>query len=63
MAKPHDRDNPWNTLTETQKRRVKLRCKGWRLRDIAALEGVSRQAISQCCKRAKRVVKALADVI
>ena len=53
----------WDALTETQKRRVVLRLRGWTLAEIAEAEGVSHQAVAQTIQRAEKTVGAIADVV
>ena len=53
-------DNPWDSLTPTQQRRVKMRLAGWTFLQIANSEGVSKQAVFDSWARAVQKIPGLA---
>lgn len=58
-----DPDNPWDSLTETQKRRLHLRFRGFSLRQIARLEGVHFTSIRESLLGCANKITSLPDIL
>ena len=56
-------DNPWDSLTETQKRRLHLRLRGYSYRQIASLECVDVKSVWQSLLVCRKKISALGDVL
>lgn len=52
-------DNPWESLTETQRRRVKLWLSGCSYSEIGRREGVRRQAARKSVTTSLKIIPAL----
>ena len=56
-------DNPWDSLTPTQQRRVKMRLALHPFAYIAKVEGVTKQAVFDSWSRACKHIPALATMV